>query len=297
MALGKTKARIHSMNPNSLVFTIFLGVLAAVPALSIDISAPTLALLPGVLDTSRLVAGLTISLFMAGFALGQLSGGVLSDRHGRKPVLLLGFLIYVTAGVACALSMSGVGMVASRFVQGFGAGTCAVLSFAIVQDLFQGAAARSKRAYVTVVVGTAPILAPALGSVIVELEGWRAVHVVLAAGGLVLLAVVWLCFSESHVPRPPTIELTRQRPEPLRADTRFVKLALVNSLSYGAVFAYIAGAPVVVMDYYRGTSRIYAGIFACTAVAVAAGAWTRAVQRLRMAVSESRFLMPARPAR
>ena len=267
-------SRRFAMQPNSLLFTIFLGVLAALPALSIDISAPTLALLPDVLETSKLVAGLTISLFMVGFALGQVSGGSLSDRHGRKPVLLVGFAIYTLASVVCALSTSGVSMVASRLVQGVGAGTCAVMSFAIVQDLFQGAAARSKRAYVTVVVGAAPILAPALGSVIVDVAGWRAVHVVLAVAGIVLLAIVWSSLAESHTPRQQDGSPAPDRRGKLRQDAPFLKLVLVNALSYGAVFAYIAGSPVVVMDYYRGSQAIYAAVFAWTAVALTGGAWT-----------------------
>ena len=264
----------NAMRQDSIVFTIFLGLLAALPALSIDISAPTLSLLPRVLGTSTLVAGLTLSLFMGGFALGQFSGGHLSDRHGRKPILLIGFLIYSVAGVACALSSSGPAMVASRFAQGIGAGMCAVLSFAIVQDLFWGAAALTKRAYVAVVVGAAPIMAPALGSVIVDFVGWRAVHVVLALGGSVLLVVVWLWFAESHPAKLPTAASAPSRLERLAQDTRFVNLALVNALSYGTVFAYIAGSPVIVMDYYHEGSRIYAAVFGCTALAFAGGAWT-----------------------
>lgn len=261
------------MNTNSLGFTVFLGLLAALPALSIDISAPTLPLLPRMLGTSMLVAGLTLSLFMGGFALGQLAGGTLSDRHGRKPILLAGFLIYSAAGLACALASSGPGMVASRFVQGLGAGTCATLSFAMVQDLFQGAVARTKRAYVTVVLGAAPIMAPAMGSVIIGYAGWRAVHAILAAGGVGLLSVTWFWLAESH----PVRQLPAARPDrpaPLLRDRRFGALALVNALSYGAAFAYIAGSPVVVIGYYGGSPRGYAALFACTAIALTAGAWT-----------------------
>ncbi len=270
--------RRSTMDTGSLGFTIFLGLLAALPALSIDISAPTLTLLPDTLGTSKFVASLTLSLFMGGFAVGQLAGGGLSDRHGRRPVLVGGLLLYSAAGVACALSVSGPGMVTSRFVQGIGAGACAALSFAMVQDLFEGAAARSKRAYVTVVLGAAPILAPALGSVILAVAGWRAVHGVLAAGGLVLLAVVWLWLAESLPVQRMTALQGRTRPGTsgggLWRDRRFVQLALVNAFSYGAAFAYIAGSPVVMMDYYHGTPRSYAAVFACTAMALAGGAWT-----------------------
>ena len=219
---GQATGRVPTMDPNSIAFTVFLGLLAALPALSIDLSAPTLALLPDVLGTSKLLAGLTLSLFMCGFALGQLFGGALSDRRGRKPVLMLGLVIYSLAGVACALSSSGPAMVASRLVQGVGAGMCAVLAFAMVQDLFQGAVARSKRAYVIMILGAAPIMAPALGTVVLAFAGWRAVHAVLAIGGVMLLAVARLRVAESRPARLPPVDPYGARPQRLWRDSRFV---------------------------------------------------------------------------
>ena len=264
-----------ALNKSSHSFTVYLGVLAALPALSIDISAPTLAMLPSALNTSVIVAGLTLSLFMAGFALGQFTGGSLSDRWGRRPVLIVGLVVYVAAGAACATSGTGVGLVACRLVQGLGAGTCSVLSFAMVQDLFEGAAARSKRAYVTVVFGAVPIFAPALGSVVIDFVGWRAVHIVLAIGGAGLLAVTWMSLAESRMPALlPLGQIASTRDHWLRKDPRFVALAFINAFSYGAVFAYIAGSPVLVVGFYGGTPRVFALIFAGTACALTMGAWT-----------------------
>ena len=88
--------------PQSLAFTVLLGVFAALPAVSIDVSAPTLAIIPQALGTSTTVASLTLSLFMVGFAIGQLGGGRLSDRVGRRPVLLAGLTSYTLASIACA---------------------------------------------------------------------------------------------------------------------------------------------------------------------------------------------------
>ena len=174
--------------PKSFAFTVVLGVLAALPALSIDISAPTLALLPQALGTSAILASMTLTLFMVGFALGQF-GGSLSDRLGRRPVLLTGLACYTLAGIACTMSESGGSLAVFRLIQGAGAGACSVLAFTMVQDLFEGNAARSKRSYVTVIFGTVPILAPALGSALTHLAGWRSVHGVLAiAGGALLMS-------------------------------------------------------------------------------------------------------------
>lgn len=257
------------------MFTVLLGLFAAVPALSIDISAPTLALLPKALGTSTVIAGLTLALFMVGFALGQLVGGILSDHRGRKPVLLAGLACYTVAGIACALSQTGHMLVISRFVQGLGAGACSVQAFAMVQDLFEGSAARAQRSYVTVVFGAVPMFAPALGSLLSGLAGWRSVYGALALGSGLLLLVTWLGVGESRWAKarvsPPA---TATDANWIWRDWAFVGFAAANALSYGSVFAYVAGSPIVIIGQFGFSSAIFAGVFACTAAALTAGAWT-----------------------
>lgn len=257
--------------PNSVAFIILLGVLAALPALSIDICAPTLPVVVESLATSTTVAALTVSLFMAGFAIGQFGGGRLSDRNGRRPVLIAGLAFYTLAGLGCVFATSGPELVGFRLLQGIGAGACAVLPFAMVQDLFEGDAARTKRSYITVVLGAAPVLAPALGSLLSGIAGWRAVYVVLAVGGSLLLLIAPMAVAETR--RPGAAAGSSAAPRRLRHDSAFVGLALVNALSYGAIFAYIAGAPIVIIGIMKMSPAIFSAIFASTALALTAGAW------------------------
>ncbi len=261
--------------PKSRGFTVVLGLFAALPALSIDVSAPTLPLLPHALGTSRAVAGLTLSLFMVGFAVGQLGGGTLSDGRGRRPALLFGLAGFTVAGLSCALALSGGALAFSRLIQGFCAGVCSVVAFAMVQDLFEGDTARAKRSYVTMIFTAVPILAPALGSVLTDRFGWRSVHAILAAGGVLLFAVTWLGIAES---RFPSLDNVSRIAEPAAAriwgDGSFVCITLANALSYGCIFAYIAGSPVIIIGQMGLPSTVFAGVFACTAIALAAGAWT-----------------------
>jgi MFS transporter, DHA1 family, multidrug resistance protein len=254
---------------------VLLGLIAALPALSVDVSAPTLALLPAALQTSRTLAGLTLSLFMVGFALGQFGGGGLSDARGRRPVLLGGLACFTLAGTACALSMTGSVLAVSRLIQGLGAGACSVISFAMVQDLFEGDAARAKRSYVTVIFGALPMIAPAMGSVLIHWFGWRSVHWVLALAGGLLLAVTWASVAESKsAEQAVAAQADQSGPAPLWDDSGFIRIALANALSYGAVFAYVAGSPVVIIGQMGLPSAVFAGVFACTTAAFAAGAWT-----------------------
>ena len=279
--------------PNSFAFTVILGLFAALPPLSIDISAPTLALLPDALSTTRAIAGLTLSLFMAGFALGQLGGGALSDRYGRRPILLGGLCVFTLAGGACVLARSGEALLALRFVQGFGAGACSVISFAIIQDLFEGEAARVKRAYVTVIFGAVPMLAPALGAILTSWLGWRSVHWTLALAGLILLGITLIFIEESKPPgrnaAPPPGQTTVTL---LWRDTRFVRLVLVNALSYGGIFAYISGSPFVIIGQLAHSPRVFAAVFACTAASLSLGVWTSG-RLSRRGVSAAALINPA----
>jgi len=258
--------------PGSAAFLVLLGLLGALPALSIDICAPTLPIVVTALHTSTTVAGLTVSLFMAGFAAGQFCGGQLSDKHGRRPVLLAGLSCYTLAGAACVLATSGSSLVGFRFMQGAGAGACAVLPFAMVQDLFEGESARSKRSYVTAVLGGAPVLAPALGSLLSGIAGWRAVYLALPLAGalLLLLAAGTMVETRHRAPASATSQATMR----LRDDPGFIGLAAANALSYGAIFAYIGGAPIVIIGIMKLSPAVFSAIFASTALALTAGAWT-----------------------
>jgi len=177
--------------------------------------------------------------------------------------------------LACVLSPTASALVISRFAQGVGAGSCSVLAFAMVQDLFEGDAARSKRSYVTVVFGVVPMFAPALGSVLSDLAGWRSVHGILALAGGLLLIVAWRGIAESRrtklkVSDSPLAAGARQ----IWRDSSFIGLAAANALSYGCVFAYIAGSPIVIMGQLGLSQAVFAGLFAGTALALTAGAWT-----------------------
>lgn len=264
------------INPGSLGFTAVLGLLAALPALSIDISQPTLLVVQSELGTSLRIVGLTLTLFMVGFALGQFGAGPLSDRVGRRLPLVFALLGYMASGLGCAFAGTATALVAWRFVQGVSAGACVVLAFATVRDLFEGEEARAKRSYVTTFVSLAPVLAPTLGAAILGQWGWRPIYGILAAAAAVLLVVTVVGLGET---RP----LHCRRPMPLSvaygavlSDTRFLGPVIVNALSYGGIFAYIAGSAAVLIGELSLTPRGYGAFFACTALSLTAGALTSA---------------------
>jgi DHA1 family bicyclomycin/chloramphenicol resistance-like MFS transporter len=263
------------IRPNSFAFTIILGTLAALPPISNDISIPALLSIQSELRSAPGVVGQSIAVFMLGFAAGQFAAGPVSDQIGRRPVLLAGLFAYCLAAFGTAFSASVEQLIALQGAEGIAAGSCAVLAFAIIRDLFEGDAARSKRSYVTVVFGLAPMLAPTIGAWTMAAMGWRAIFIVISLAGLGLLCAVALGVSES---RPISQASTNTKPlkayRDVLTDRRFTGLAIVNALSYGAMFAYIAGSPIVIMGVLKMPAQVYAGFFACTALSLTAGAWT-----------------------
>ncbi len=245
--------------------------MAALLPLAIDMGLPALPAIERSLHASPAVAGQTLSLFLVGYALGQLALGPLSDRLGRRPVLLGGLALYALAGIGCATAPTATALVLWRLAEGMGAASGAVLTLAIIRDLFEGVAARAKLSYVSVVSGVAPIVAPMLGAGVLSLAGWRGVYGALAAAGLPLLAVVALRLGESRRPGPPASVAGAYRQ--VFGNRRAVGFALANAASFGCMFAWISGSPLVLIGALGVSAQAYGLLFACTAGAILLGSW------------------------
>jgi DHA1 family bicyclomycin/chloramphenicol resistance-like MFS transporter len=263
---------MRGLRPEGFAFTVLLGAMAALPPLSIDMGLPAFPALERGLHTSAAGAGLTLSLFLGGFAAAQLLLGPLADRLGRRPVLLGGLMLYALAGLVCAASPSIGFLLGARLVQGLCAASGSVMALAIVRDRFEGAAARARLSYVSVVLSVAPIVAPSIGGAAVMLAGWRGVYAFLGiAGGLLTLAVALGLEEtrpEAHV--PPRVAAAFGR---MLRHRRAIGFALTNALGFGAMFAYIAGSPLVLMGGFGLSAPVYALLFAVNAAGIMAGAW------------------------
>jgi len=263
-------------NPHSAMFVVFLAALAALPPLSIDMALPALHRIAASLHTSPGRGGLTLSLFMAGFAITPLLYGPLSDRLGRRPILLFGLGLFTAGSAACACSPSILLLLAARFAEGAGAGAGISMAFAVVRDLFEGAESRAKLSYVQMVMSLAPLLAPSIGALILGFADWRAIYGVLAALGATLLAVIALGFEESHKKPAAAGSLfgqVRGGYKILFASRRGMGFALVFALSFGVQFSFIAGSPLVFMGHFGASARVYGLVFAATSCGIMAGAF------------------------
>jgi DHA1 family bicyclomycin/chloramphenicol resistance-like MFS transporter len=178
-------------------FTVLLGFFVALPSFGIDMSLPALTAMGAALGVAPAQAGLMMSLFMLGFAVAPLFYGPASDRYGRKPVVVFACMLFIIAGIGCAFARSLPTFLIWRVVQGAGAGASMTIALAIIRDLFEGHAARTRLSYVAIATMVVPMIAPTAGAALQALGGWRLIHIVLAGVGLLLLLVMVIGFTES----------------------------------------------------------------------------------------------------
>ncbi|BDU74663.1 Bcr/CflA family efflux MFS transporter [Mesoterricola silvestris] len=248
-------------------FSLFIAAMAAMPPLSIDLILPALVLMAGALGASPARVGLAISLFLLGFASSQLVLGPLSDRVGRRPVLLGSCLLFAAAGLGCALAGSLPVLLALRLAQGVAAGGCNVVIFAVVRDLFEGDEVRRKLATANALLGLAPMAAPALGALLLGAFGWRGMFAALGGGGLLLLAACALLLEESIGGRRRRVgagQLARGYLEVLAARP-VLGCTLVAGLSFGMLQAHVIGSSVLFMSFLHLSPRAYALVFSVIA--------------------------------
>ncbi len=237
-----------------------LAALAAIGPLSTSLYLPSLPDLRQQLGASTGEAQLTLSASLVGFAVLQLVYGPLSDRFGRRWTLVGGLAVYVAANAACALAQAIGPLIAARFVQGVGGSAGAVIARAAVRDQFPPQRIAAVMAVVGMSVSLAPTVAPLLGGQIHEHLGWRAVFVVLMAAGALLLALAWFGLPES--PRAGeygAISLRRIFADygRLMRSRVFLLNSLVLGLGFGGLFAYVAGAPIVLIELLGVSPELY----------------------------------------
>jgi DHA1 family bicyclomycin/chloramphenicol resistance-like MFS transporter len=235
---------------------------------------PALGNIANTLHASASQAGLTLSLFMAGFAVGPIVYGPLSDARGRKPTLLLGLALFTVGGIVSALAPGIAVLLGARLVQGIGAGAGMTVALAIVRDLFEGNAMQHRLAAITVVANVAPIVAPSIGVGLLAAIEWRGIYGVMAVCGLVAALATWAGLTESAPRRSGSLALSGLRDGYRRALTHRAVLGhiLINGFGFGWMFAYVAGSPLVLLHILHVRPIIYAAMFAMTGAGIVAGA-------------------------
>jgi MFS transporter, DHA1 family, multidrug resistance protein len=263
--------------PHSFRFLALIALFGGLPALGTDIALPAVPPIAAAFGVPEGAIGLTLSAFMVGFAGSPLVYGPLSDRFGRRPVILIATAIYAVAALACALATNFEALVAFRFIQGCGAGASRAVSPAIIRDLFTGSVARAKQSYVQVMQLFAPLSAPTIGAALLVLtDDWRTIYGFLSFTGALAFGLMAAFYGESFTPGAQNRLSPRQL---ARNYTRVFshpqsrKFLLVQSLMFGCLFSYVSGSPLVGMGVYGLSPAMFGATFALTASGIVTGSF------------------------
>ena len=246
---------------------LILGALSAFGPLAIDFYLPGFPAMATAFATDETQIQLTLAVYFLGLSIGQLIYGPIADRFGRRIPLLVGVGLFTVASLACALAPSLEWLIAARFVQALGGCAGMVLSRAIVSDKCDAVGAAKVFSQLMLVMGLAPILAPMLGGLLVNLYGWQSIFIVLTAFSALAALAVALGLPESlpdNVPRQPLSGALRQYGRLLK-DREFLGHALTGGIAMAGMFAYIAGSPFVFIKLYDVPAEHYGWLFGSNA--------------------------------
>ncbi len=241
-----------------------LLVLTVFGPISMDLYLPALPALTVEMGAATSVAQLTVTACLIGLAVGQLVAGPLSDRYGRRGILLVGIVAYIATSALCALSPSIELLIVARVVQGLAGGVGIVIATAAGRDVFSGSALIRFYGSLTVVGGFAAIVGPLLGGLLNTFTDWRGLFVFLAVIGAGILVLALVIFGETLPADRRTrggFGQTLRDYRTLLADRTFLGAVLNQGFLYAALFAYLAGSTYVLQDIYGLSPQAYAAAF------------------------------------
>ncbi len=248
-----------------------LIILGAFPPLTMDIYLPALPQIAEMFHVPRDTVNLTLGGYMAAYACGMLFWGPLSEKFGRKPILLIGLALYILACLGCILAQSIEPLIIFRVLQGFGGGAITVVETSIVKDLYRGRERERILATVMSLVVIAPLVAPVLGATLLKFASWHAIFVALLLFGTLATSLV-LLFRETCVDRyeGPVLKSWGRLGTVLR-NPRFAYLVLLFALSPMCLMAFIGSAAYIYIDGFGLSEQAFSLIFALNAVCALIG--------------------------
>ncbi|HSS86552.1 MAG TPA: multidrug effflux MFS transporter [Reyranella sp.] len=236
--------------PRSAGYVALLVALGSFGSLTMSIYTPVMPSVGADLGAGSDSVKLTLTTYMLGFAIGQLFYGPLSDRYGRRPVLLVGVSFFIVTTLACSLAPSIGSLIGLRVLQGLGAASGAVLSRALTRDAYSAHEMPVVMSWISLGMNISPSIGPTLGGFLGEWLSWRATFWFVGGFGLALLLVSSLGLAETNRHRSAQVDLgslLRGSGEMLR-DRHFLGYVLTLGFAMAINFGMLAGAPFILQD-------------------------------------------------
>jgi MFS transporter, DHA1 family, multidrug resistance protein len=269
--MGRPPAATDNGGPaTSRVMLMLLVAMTGVAPISLYLLVPALPKLALTFGGDISIAQMTVSLYMVGIACSQIIMGPLSDKFGRRPVLLAGLTLMVAASLGCSFAESLPQLIAARFFQALGGATGMVVSRAIIRDLYSRERVSSMISLVIAVMMIAQMLSPLTGGLLETAFGWRAIFYVITAASLAITIAIALALPETRDNRAQAGGF-RGDVGTLLTSRAFIGYVLCQVLASQIIFAFAGGGPYIVVTQMGRTSAEYGAWFATTAFAYLIG--------------------------
>lgn len=250
---------------------VVLALLSVIAPFATDLYLPAFPSMAADLATTASGVQLTLTAFLIGVAVGQLVFGPLSDRFGRKGPLLVGAVLCLLASAAAAMAPTVGVLIVARLIQGISGAAGMVIGRAIISDLATGRTAARAFSLTMIVGGVAPVLAPVIGSVLVEPIGWRGILWVVAAVAALMLLAILLVVRETHpAQRRAAISAASNDTKPTRAlaSRGYVTNTVVFAFAFAVLMAYISASPFLYQTMMGLDAIEYGLLFGANALAL-----------------------------
>lgn len=255
------------------IFLFALVTVTAIGPLSMQIFLPALPIIQADFAVSPALAHLTLSISMISIAVSTLIYGPLSDRFGRRPVLIAGLLIFLIGSLLCMLAPNVWVLIIGRVIQA-GGGSCGlVLARAIVRDVYAQEKVASVIAYLTIAMVVAPMVAPAIGGILTDWQSWRASFGFVGLAGIVVLVLVFLRLAETNS-RPashPGVSGMLEGFGILLRSPVFCGYAFSGAFGLAGFFSFVSGAPYIMVNVMGRPVTEYGLYFAMLSLSFMAG--------------------------
>lgn len=261
------------MTSNRFIILLLIA-MSLLTAISIDIYLPSLPAISNNFSAAYSKVQLSMSLFLFGFAITQLVCGPLSDRFGRKRILLFGLIIYLIATLLCSLSTSINMLIFARFLQAVGACVGPVTAFAIVRDIFEQHQSVKILAYISTAMSVSPVLAPIVGGYLQHWLGWRSCFAFLAIFDVLLISTVYLKLPETNrgYDKRPFRPLTLLRNYRfILSNTQYQLFAFCLICGFSALFSFIINSPEILINQIKISPQDFGYLFSVNALALIIG--------------------------
>ncbi|MFR5264714.1 multidrug effflux MFS transporter [Clostridium sp.] len=252
-------------------FIIFIGFLSAFVPMSTDLYLPALPSMVNTFHTNAAILNLTITFFFIFYAVGMLFWGPLSDKYGRKPILLIGMVLYALGSILCATATTVPLLIIYRILQAIGSGAAVSVSTAMMKDVYTGKKLVSMLATVQSIAMTTPVIAPIIGAFILKYTSWHGIFWILTAVSVIAIIGGLLLQETIKVHSTGNIIQIFSKLATVSKNPGFSLLLFIFSMQSLPMMAYITMSSYIYMNGFHLSDQSYSYFYACTAIFLVLG--------------------------